>query len=108
MLFSASIHGITLQLFFFRWSAIVDMWYIFIYYHGIASPSQKNPPVGPSSDNVAARTIPFAPFCTGRPPRPPVSVATHPGSTEFTNMPVFVSSAASFLVNTFNAAFETL
>ena len=32
-------------------------------------------------------TIPFAPSSTGRPPLPPISVATHPGSTELTKMP---------------------
>jgi hypothetical protein len=44
--------------------------------------------VGPSFGNVAAHTIPFAPSCTGRPPLPPISVATHPGLTELTKMPV--------------------
>src|ERR687885_2952892 len=78
------------------------------HYHGTALPSQKNPPLGPLPGSVAAQTIPFAPSSTGRPPRPPISVATHPGSTEFTSIPVFTSSAASFLVSIFNAAFEML
>jgi hypothetical protein len=41
---------------------------IFIYYHGMALLSQKNPPLGPLSGSVAAQTIPFAPSSTGRPP----------------------------------------
>ena len=75
-------------------------------------PSKKNPPVGPLSGNVAAHTIPFAPSSTGRPPPPPlppISVATYPGSTELTKMPVsVVSSAARIRVNAFRAALETL
>jgi hypothetical protein len=34
--------------------------FILYLYHGTALPSQKNPPLGPSSGNVAAHTIPFA------------------------------------------------
>ena len=59
-----------------------------ITYHGEGFPSKKEPPLGPLSGNVAAHTIPFAPSSTGRPPLPPISVATHPGSTEFTKFPV--------------------
>src|SRR5215467_13467681 len=70
--------------------------------------SKKNPPVGPSKGSVAAQTIPLAPSSTGLPPDPPSSVATHPGSTELTKIPVPLSSAANFLVRAFKAAFDTL
>ena len=59
-----------------------------ITYHGAGLPSKKKPPLGPLSGNVEAHTIPFAPSSIGRPPRPPISVAAHPGSTEFTKIPV--------------------
>ena len=83
---------------------------ISLLYHGAGLPSKKNPPVGPLSGNVAAHTIPFAPSSTGRPPPPPISVATHPGSTELTKIPVAAesSSAARIRVNAFRAALETL
>src|SRR6188472_778650 len=78
-------------------------------YHWACLPSKKNPPVGPLSGNVAAHTIPFAPSSTGRPPLPPISVATHPGSTELTKMPVPAgSSAARIRVNALRAALEML
>src|SRR5207247_6559362 len=50
-------------------------------YHGSGRPSRKNPPVGPSFVNVAAHTTLAAPSATGRPPEPPMSVATQPGQT---------------------------
>ena len=70
-----------------------------ISYHSICFPSKKKPPVGPSSGNVEAHTIPFTPSSTGPPPRPPISVATHPGSIEFTKIPVPKSSAANLQVH---------
>src|ERR1041384_5389964 len=79
-------------------------------YHGDGFPSKKNPPVGPLSGNVAAHTIPFDPSSTGRPPPPlpPISVDTHPGSTELTKIPVSRSSAARIRVNALRAVLETL
>ncbi len=71
-------------------------------------PSKKNPPLGPLSGNVAAHTIPFAPSSTGRPPLPPRSVATQPGSIALTKIPVPRSSAARIRVSAFSAALETL
>src|SRR2546422_4150358 len=64
-------------------------------HHGNGRPSRKNPAVGPSSASVAAHTTLAAPSATGRPPGPPMSVATQPGQTAFTRMPSFRSSAAS-------------
>jgi Transposase, Mutator family len=66
-------------------------------HHGIGRPSRKNPPVGPPSGKVAAQTIPAAPSSTGRPPRPPMSVATHPGHTAFTNTPDYTTNAVEAL-----------
>src|SRR5689334_17768175 len=77
------------------------------YHHASGLPSRKNPPVGPSSGRVAAHTIPIAPSSTGRPPAPPISVATHPGQTEFTKMLLSRSSPASVLVSAFSPAFVT-
>src|SRR5207244_8372341 len=68
-------------------------------YHGSGRPSRKNPPVGPSFVNVAAHTTLAAPAATGRPPAPPMSVATQPGQTAFTRMPSSRSSAASIRVS---------
>jgi len=48
-----------------------------------------------------------APSPTGRPPEPPMSVATHPGQTELTRIPDPASSRASTRVSAFNAAFDT-
>ena len=70
------------------------------------SPQTQKPPVGPPSGNVAAHTMPAAPSVTGRPPAPPMSVATQPGHTELTRMPSARSSSANTRVNAFNAAFE--
>ena len=47
-------------------------------------PSRKKPPVGPESGRVAAQTTLAAPASTGRPPGPPMSVATQPGQTALT------------------------
>src|SRR5215211_1343629 len=77
-------------------------------YQGAGLPSKKNPPLGPLSGNVAAHTIPCTPSSTGRPPWPPISVDTHPGSTELTKIPVPLSSAAKMRENAFRAALETL
>src|SRR5439155_19295767 len=77
-------------------------------YHGSGLPSRKTPPVGPPSGRVAAHTTPAAPSATGRPPLPPMSVATHPGQTALTKIPASRSSAASTRVKAFNAALETL
>ncbi len=46
--------------------------------------SRKRPPLGPSSNRVAAQTIPVAPSSTRRPSLPPISVATHPEHTALT------------------------
>jgi hypothetical protein len=43
---------------------------------------------------------------TGRPPAPPMSVATHPGPVLLTRIPSRRSSAASMRVNAFRAAFD--
>ncbi len=48
------------------------------------------------------------PSATGRPPLPPMSVATQPGHTLFTSTPVPDSSAASWRVNAFSAALDAL
>src|SRR5580700_1136076 len=50
-------------------------------YQGRGRPSRKKPPVGPESGSSAAHTTLAAPSATGRPPAPPMSVATHPGQT---------------------------
>ena len=50
-------------------------------HHGSGWPSRKKPPVGPESGRVAAQTTLAAPASTGRPPGPPMSVATQPGQT---------------------------
>lgn len=55
-------------------------------HHGSGLPSRNKPPLGPSLGRVAAHTIPAAPSATGRPPVPPMSVATQPGQTEFTRI----------------------
>src|SRR5215470_18174089 len=78
------------------------------FHQGMARPSRKKPPVGPPSGSVAAQTIPRAPSSTGRPPDPPMSVATHPGHTAFTRMPLPSSSSASMTVSPFSASFEIL
>ena len=51
---------------------------------GAGCPSRKKPPVGPESGRVAAQTTLAAPASTGRPPGPPMSVATQPGQTALT------------------------
>src|SRR5438445_687794 len=71
-------------------------------------PSRKNPPVGPSSGSIAAHTTLAAPSATGRPPLPPMSVATQPGHTAFTSILWVRSSAASMRVSALRAAFERL
>jgi hypothetical protein len=55
-------------------------------YHESGFPSRKKPPVGPLFGKVTAQTMPAAPFSTGRPPDPPISVATHPGHTALTRI----------------------
>jgi hypothetical protein len=71
-------------------------------------PSRKKPPVGPPFGSVAAQTTLAAPSFTLRGAlAPPMSVATQPGQTEFTNMPLPRNSPASVRVNAFNAAFVT-
>src|SRR5581483_9437669 len=77
-----------------------------ISYQASGRPSRKNPPAGPSRSSVAAHTTLAAPRPTGRPPRPPMSVAVQPGQTAFTR--IAGSSAARILVSAFNAAFEML
>jgi len=57
-------------------------------------PSRKKPPVT-DSGRQAAQTMPAAPAATGRPPGPPMSVATQPGHTALTWMPLPSSSLAS-------------
>ena len=52
--------------------------------------------------------MPAAPSATGRPPAPPISVATQPGQTAFTRIPVPESSAARIRVSALSATFETL
>ena len=72
-------------------------------------PSRKKPPVGPSSGSVAAHTRPAAHSASGRPPGPPVPVATirpHPPHTALTGARG-ASASASVIVSAFRAAFET-
>ena len=62
--------------------------------------SRKKPPVGPSSANMAAHTIPAAPSATGRAPisSPPGNVAVNPGRTAFTRISDSRSSSAKVTV----------
>jgi len=54
-------------------------------HHGMGLPSRNHPPVGPSAGRRAAQSTDAAPCSTDRgAPCPPISVRTHPGSTEFT------------------------
>ena len=69
--------------------------------------ARKKPLVGPSSGSVAAHTMPAAPSATGRPPLPPMSVATQPGQTALTRMASRRSSAAKTRVSALSAALET-
>ena len=69
-------------------------------YQGTGLPQKKNPSVRPLFGSVAAHIIPLAPSSTGRPPpRQPISVDTHPRSTELTKIPVPRSSAAIIQVH---------
>src|SRR6185436_12895581 len=77
-------------------------------HHATGRPSRKNPPVGPSSPSRTAQVTLAAPSATGRPPAPPMSVATHPGQTAFTSTRSDRSSAARIRVRALSAAFETL
>ena len=77
-------------------------------HQGSGRPSRKKPPVGPLSGRVAAHTRPAAPAETGRPPAPPMSVATQPGQTAFTRKRSARSSAASIRVRAFSAALEAV
>src|SRR5690242_19933952 len=77
-------------------------------YHGRGWPSRKKPPVGPVSGRVAAQTMPAAPSATGRPPGPPMSVATQPGQIALTRIPSPRSSAASIRVSALRATLEAL
>src|SRR5882762_11613800 len=55
-------------------------------HHGMGLPSRNHPPVGPSAGRRAAQSTDAAPCSTDRgAPCPPISVRTHPGSTEFTS-----------------------
>jgi len=57
------------------------------HHHGIDFRSRKNPPLGPSSGNVASHTMVSAPCSTERSAcGPPMSVRTQPGHTELTLM----------------------
>src|SRR5262245_54533750 len=49
-----------------------------------------------------------APATTGRPPGPPMSVATHPGHTALTRILAGASSAARMRVSALRAAFDVL
>ena len=64
--------------------------------------------MGPSSGRVAAQTIPAAPAFTGRPPEPPISVATQPGHTELTRTRSRRSSAANIRVSALSDTLDTL
>ena len=75
-------------------------------HQSIGRPSRKKPPVGPSSGSVAAHTMPAAPSATGRPPAPPMSVATQPGQTALTRIRSPRSSAARMRVSALSAAFD--
>src|SRR5580693_10722610 len=76
-------------------------------YQGSGLPSRKKPPVGPESGRVAAQTTLAAPSATGRPPGPPMSVATQPGQTALTRIPAGRSPAASVRVSAFSPALDT-
>src|SRR5437762_2625765 len=54
------------------------------------------------------RRLLAAPSATGRPPLPPMSVATQPGHTAFTRIRSLRNSAASIRVSALRAAFERL
>ena len=75
-------------------------------YQSIGRPSRKKPPVGPSSGSVAAHTMPAAPSGTGRPPAPPMSVATQPGQIALTRIRSPRNSAARMRVSALSAAFD--
>jgi hypothetical protein len=76
-------------------------------HQGNGRPSRKKPPLGPEEGRSAAQTTLAAPSLTGRPPAPPMSVATQPGQTELTRMPSLRSSVASIRVSAFSAVLET-
>src|SRR3954469_18366522 len=76
-------------------------------YQSSARPSRKKPPVGPSSGSVTPHITDAAPAATGRPPGPPLSVATQPGQIALTRIPAGRSSAARMRVSALSAALLT-
>lgn len=76
-------------------------------YQSTRWPSRSRAPLMPGSARQAAATMPAAPRSTGAPPGPPSAVATHPGHTALTRMPLPASSAASTRVNALSAALDT-
>ncbi len=76
-------------------------------YHGTGRPSRKKPPVDPPSGSSTAHTTDAAPSRTGRPPGPPMSVATQPGHTELISIRSRRSSAASIRVSALSATLLT-
>jgi hypothetical protein len=67
--------------------------------------SWKNAPVGPLGGSVASHTMGSAPFSTPLGAEaPPMSVRTHPGSTQFTR--AVGKATASITVIAFSAALE--